>query len=143
MTAPTTDTPAPITLRADSRRLQMTLVAALLLVATAAFGMGVPGLLHVGAAAGLGALVWAGPIVLDGGQVVAALAWAMRRSHQRSARFEASLLAALCAISVYAQLVHVADTGGGHPATTLASALLAAAAPLTTLCASHAAIRAA
>lgn len=139
----TDDRPA-VHLRADGRRAQLAVVVALLLVAVAAFAAAIPGLIWVGQLAGLGTLAWAVPIVVDGGQIVTALAAAVRHSSGRSAKWEAATLAGLVVLSAASQTLHawLLAPAGQVMAATVMACILAAAMPLTVLAATHAATRA-
>ncbi|WP_404430729.1 hypothetical protein LG299_12560 [Microbacterium lacus] len=137
------DRPA-VHLRADGRRAQFAVVIMLLIVAVAAFVAAIPGLLWAGQVAGLGVLAWAVPIVVDGGQIVAALATAVRHSTGRSATWESATLAGLVLLSAASQTLHawlLAPADQVLPATVMACTL-AAAMPLTVLATTHAATRA-
>lgn len=144
MTDSVMDERPAVYIRADGRRAQLAIVSLLLVVAAAAFVAAIPGLLWLGELAGLGGLAATVPVVVDGGQLVAAAALAARRTASRPAGWEAATLAGLVLLSASSQALHawtVARPDQAVAATVMAC-VLAAALPLTVLASTHAATRA-
>lgn len=138
-TAPSTEAPAaPARLQADSRPVVLAATWLVVLLAAAAFVMGVPGLLLVGEWAGLPKhlrpLV---PVVLDAGLVVMALAAVVRRARRESATFALSTLAVLTSLSVSAQVAHVVVPAAAITGEVVGGAVAAAVAPLVVFASTH------
>lgn len=129
--------PALITLEAGSRRVQIIVVWATLLVAASAFVVGVPALVWAGQEAGLGPVSWLVPLVVDMGLTVAGLAAAVRHSQLRRAALETSMMLGLVGLSMAVQALHAIEL-----AAPVVAVLVVAAAPLTVLAGTHATFRA-
>lgn len=125
-------------LRGDSRPVVLTATVLVGVLALAAFVMGVPGLLIVAEWAGLeGWLRYLVPVVLDAGLVISALAAVVARARFEPARLPRLTLASLTALSVAAQVAHVAVPADGVSPEVVGGAVISMMAPLVVLLATE------
>lgn len=127
-----------------TRKLEKAVVGALLVVAFAAFLLASLPLIEVGtewAQLPLGIAILL-PIALDGGAVAAALGSLVRRSRGQRAHLETVLLLLTIGVSLGVQIAHAHEIERVWTPRTVIIAAVLSAAPLTTLMATHVALRA-
>ncbi len=89
-----------------SRRLRVTVTAAMALLAVVAFAAGVPALVWAGHLAGLGSMAATVPVTVDGALILLTAAWAVQRGLGRSGRGWATLVAGAVLLSAALQVAH-------------------------------------